>query len=637
MVDEGRQVRGGGRAARVALAAGIAAAGLAAPGVARAAHPSEAVVVTCFDRTATKVGTRRGDVLKGTKGTDVLVGLAGNDILVGNGGSDYLCGGPGKDKLYGGARPRRPHRGPLAHRVVETTDLDRLTGEAGNDTLIGGPGDDFLTGGRGNDTLDGGVGGAIDTLFYNNSPHAVTVNLGTGRASGEGRDRVLRAEAAVGSNFNDRLVGGRGTNFLIGIGGDDVLAGADGSDYAAFLTTPVEASLVVAQAVGEGRDTLDSIEDLAGSSGADTLVGDGGPNEILGGGGDDVMIGGAGADALAGDLGNDTLQGAEGSDALSGQGGDDRLDGGDGDDTGVYLLDGQPVVADLGAGSATGSGKDSLAALESLAGSQGNDTLIGDNGPNLMFGFGGNDQLVGGGASDFVGGGSGADGGDAGPGSDYCLDDESVSRCEANQRPGGSSASFSLARPLGAASVSRALAASIGMGRVGAYLRRLGAETQTDLDTAPAPRLPAQAITTADLVSYGRSPSCAASGTLTSTTVLPPSYVIPDIPRVETVRWRATLFRQDASTGQFVADRATGMLRARLGAVVAGSVRWANTSGAAVDAITVPTQQGKYAWRGEVVWEATGRRYEDWIEPHDNTHVGARFQPVCDFSVAPAP
>ncbi|WP_414014541.1 calcium-binding protein [Limnohabitans sp.] len=135
---------------------------------------------------------------------------------------------------------------------------DKLTGGSnddyiysygGNDLLKGGGGNDLLDGGSGNDTLDGGAG-------------------------------------------NDRLIGGGGT---------------DTASYAsAAAAVTVSLALTTAQnTVGAGTDTLNTIENLTGSSFNDTLKGSSSANTLHGGTGADVVWGGAGNDMLYGGSGTD--------------------------------------------------------------------------------------------------------------------------------------------------------------------------------------------------------------------------------------------------------------------------------------------------------------------------------------------
>jgi Ca2+-binding RTX toxin-like protein len=80
---------------------------------------------------------------------------------------------------------------------------------------------------------------------------------------------------------------------------------------------------------GDGTDTLSGVENLIGSSHADTLTGD------------------AGANLLSGLAGDDTLSGADGNDTLIGGAGSDILTGGAGSDTFVFNF------SDLGHGADT--------------------------------------------------------------------------------------------------------------------------------------------------------------------------------------------------------------------------------------------------------------------------------------------
>ena len=160
------------------------------------------------------------------------------------------------------------------------------TGTANAETLSGTSGDDVICSGGGNDTVDG-LGGN-DTL--------------RGEA---GNDRLL---GAIG---NDTLDGGLGT---------------DTASYSASLTAVV-ASLATNSSTGEGSDTFLGIENLLGSSKADTLTGSEANNRITGGGLGDSLTGMGGADTLIGGGGPDSVNSQDGVN------GNDSLDGGPGTDT----------------------------------------------------------------------------------------------------------------------------------------------------------------------------------------------------------------------------------------------------------------------------------------------------------------
>ena len=73
------------------------------------------------------------------------------------------------------------------------------------------------------------------------------------------------------------------------------------------------------------------------------------------------------------------------------------------------------VVVNLGAGTATGDGHDTLQGIDDVVGSAFNDTISGDEGTNRIDGGPGNDNLDG-----AAGGGGDPDQGFGGPGADDC-------------------------------------------------------------------------------------------------------------------------------------------------------------------------------------------------------------------------
>jgi Ca2+-binding RTX toxin-like protein len=262
----------------------------------------------CFGRTPTVAGATTGDdVLTGTPGSDVIVGLDGNDTIKGFGGSDLICGGGGNDALHGG------------------DGADRLAGELGDDVYDGGSGE--------------------DTVAFTVATH-VFVSLTTGTATFEGADKLVGIEDLTGTpggdildgdghanvlyggaggdqltgfgsaSVKDVLLGGTGADNLIAGPGDDRMNGGAGQDWAVFSSSPngVAAELTAGTATGYGSDTIELIENLAGSHFDDLLAGDANRNVIDGLEGDDTLRGRDGDDNLAGGDGTDTIYGGPGTD-----------------------------------------------------------------------------------------------------------------------------------------------------------------------------------------------------------------------------------------------------------------------------------------------------------------------------------
>ncbi|MCP4385793.1 MAG: calcium-binding protein [Hyphomicrobiales bacterium] len=296
---------------------------------------------------ANVVGTDNSETLNGadgvTNGPDDIYGLGGDDFLYGNGGNDMLKGGGGADALNGGSGVDTANYTGSGEGV--TVNLNTGTGAGGTaegDTLVnienltGSSHDDILIGNGGANVLDGWDGN--DTL--------------------------------IGLGGNDALIGGNGNDVLKGGGGADGLNGGAGVDTASYIDSPggVTASLTLGfgQFSDAAGDTYTGIENLAGSSHADTLHGDSGDNVLDGGAGEDELKGFDGDDTAIGGAGDDSLKGNDGADTLRGGGGTDTLEGGKGKDD--LRGDGKRDFLE------GGKGKDTL------RGGKGNDDLTGNSG-----------------------------------------------------------------------------------------------------------------------------------------------------------------------------------------------------------------------------------------------------------------
>jgi hypothetical protein len=207
-------------------------------------------------------------------------------------------------------------------------------------------------------TVKGGSGGAKDLAgnaleqdyswsFTTAASAASCTKTGTANAetiSGTSGADVICAgggnDTIKGLGGNDVLKGEAGNDILLGGVGNDTLNGGLGTDTASYSTslTAVTASLATNSATGEGSDTFLGIENLLGSSKADTLTGSTTNNNLTGGGGIDTEYGGSGNDTVIGSGGADTLKGEDGNDTVNskdGVSGNDSLYGGTGTDTKV--------------------------------------------------------------------------------------------------------------------------------------------------------------------------------------------------------------------------------------------------------------------------------------------------------------
>lgn len=333
-------------------------------------------------------GGAAADTLSGDGGANAIRGLAGNDVVDGRGGDDGLDGGAGIDTVS------------LESAVSGTTidlEAERSVGD-GTDSLVsfesatGSPFNDVLIGSNVANTLDGARG--EDTVDYSKSIGGVTLNLQTNAVTGAGgADALVEIEHAVGSPYDDVIVGNARPNVLQGAAGDDTLTGAgaddamnggEGTDTADFAAagTIVEIDLTAGVARGRGNDALIAFENAIAGVGNDVLRGTAGPN---------------------------TLDGGAGHDRIEGRAGDDDLDGGAGTDTVDFSSSTASVRVNLTHQRASGAGTDALLAFEDMRGGSGADVLTGDGVANRVDGGAGNDVLRGKGGDDSLLGAGGRD------------------------------------------------------------------------------------------------------------------------------------------------------------------------------------------------------------------------------------
>jgi len=269
----------------------------------------------------------------------------------------------------------------LARTVIGDAAADAVTGDDAVDRMSGGGGADTLSGMANNDVLDG-QGGA-DTLL-----------------GGDGDD-LLRAGAD-----NDSLDGG---------------LGADTADYTGSAPVTIDLGHLGQQnTVGSGLDRFVSVENVIGTSGADSLSGGSSANSLSGAGANDTLAGVGGADTLDGGGGMDNLSGGANDDVVYGGFGADFMSGGGGIDTLDYSLLATETFLDLslsGAQNTHSAGADSLIGFENVSTGGGADRLRGNGSNNLFTTLNGADTTKAGGGDDTILSGDGEDvlngGGDA--------------------------------------------------------------------------------------------------------------------------------------------------------------------------------------------------------------------------------
>jgi Ca2+-binding RTX toxin-like protein len=199
---------------------------------------------------------------------------------------------------------------------------------------------------------------------------------------------------------------------LGGLGRQDITVGNDGANW----TFDEDADMVGMPFDDIRLFAYRSSDNISGQGGRGT----GAPLStakyfgIKGEAGDDRLLGSdiAGGDVIEGEDGNDTIEGGAGDDKLRGWTGDDTLDGGPGADTILFTggaARGATVDLNVTGAQTTGEGRDTLAGIENILGSDFADTLTGTAGVNVLDGGVGDDTLDGRGGADELRGGTGTD------------------------------------------------------------------------------------------------------------------------------------------------------------------------------------------------------------------------------------
>ena len=293
-----------------------------------------------------------------TRSVAVDLGVAASQVV--NAGLSLVLGSAASvENVIGGG---------LGDTLRGNTLNNKLTGLAGDDTLVGLSGNDtYLFDSDvqlGTDTIDEAAGG-LDTLnFSATSTQALSVNLGlaTSQTVNANLKLVLSSAAtienAIGGSLADTILGNGLENTLDGAGGDDTLEGlagndkligglgndvyrfdadvasgtdtidesAGGSDTLDFTNTAaataINLSVATSQVVNASLSLIlsatNTLENVIGGSGNDTITGNSANNILSGRGGTDTIVGGDGRDLMIGGAAVDSINGGVGEDILIG-------------------------------------------------------------------------------------------------------------------------------------------------------------------------------------------------------------------------------------------------------------------------------------------------------------------------------
>lgn len=308
-----------------------------------------------------------------------IVGTGGRDVLDGTGGNDVIWLGGGADEVHAGGGD------------------DLVCGGGARDVINGGNGDDVVDGEAGNDVLDPGWGFEDRALGGAGTDEITLVGFGAAGLGEDGNDKIT----AIGDE--PQLQGGDG---------DDVL-NAERATEAAMLGQAGNDRLLgssSAEKIVDGGPGRDTIRTAGGDDGHPETPIDGGPGKdfIEAGGGTDYAAGGAGPDTIdlgegitgfaRGDAGHDVLSSAQLSSLLYGGNNNDRLTalaedvhmyGETGDD--AFFGSDFPDLID------GGSGLDEIYAAggadTQVTGGPDADLVLGEKGTDTISGGAGNDEM----------------------------------------------------------------------------------------------------------------------------------------------------------------------------------------------------------------------------------------------------
>lgn len=379
-----------------------------------------------------------GDVweIRGSDFDDVIIGSDNDESFIGREGDDAIDGGGGDDRLRFDRAGAADVLVDLAAGTASGTwngnaftyaisNIERAIGSSGNDQLLGTDGTNEFDGRDGNDIINPGdnsnydfISGSKgnDTIIYSQSFNGFQSLSYNFFGASEGLSVTIDGAANIatvdkGSGGIDTLVdiataltGGR-----IGVEGTSL-------DDTFFVSNTAEQWMRIEGGAGDDRFEIDSgpvsLDFRDALDGIDANLSSGFISDD-GFGDTDIVVGNLWeirgsdfTDSIIGSNEDESFIGREGDDFIDGRGGFDRL---------RFDEDGaSDVMVDLAGGTASGTYNGSafnytIANIERVDGSDGDDVISGSNGNDVLKGRDGNDQLFGGDGIDELDGGDGDD------------------------------------------------------------------------------------------------------------------------------------------------------------------------------------------------------------------------------------
>jgi Ca2+-binding RTX toxin-like protein len=282
--------------------------------------------------------------VKGSAGDDIIVGSAGSEVIYGGNGNDNISGAGGTDTITGDAGDDvfNVALGAASTAIVRIEDfgngadsfkgvlsstgqLDVTIYNTSTTTLdlskvLGASGKASVTGGSAADTIIGGA--AVDTINGGTGNDDIKAGAGNDTINGEGGDDTLTGGLGV-----DEFTVDAGTDTITdwGTGSDTLILSAGTASY----TVPTAGGTVATFANATNTGTALIIDassskavTIVGSTGVDSITGSEYADTITTSGGADSVYGGSGADGItvasqAALAAIATIVGGDGSDTLT--------------------------------------------------------------------------------------------------------------------------------------------------------------------------------------------------------------------------------------------------------------------------------------------------------------------------------